>query len=77
MCVFSGNVAPGVSCGPAAVCSGTAVVLQASAVSHLPADVRLGRSLVSGLVRNRVYLVALVLVALAVLVLVALMFRGS
>lgn len=48
----------------AAVCSGTAVVLQASAVRHLPADVRLGRSLVSGLARNRVYLVALVLVAL-------------
>lgn len=48
----------------AAVCSGTAVVLQAAAARRLPADVRLGASLVGGLARNPLYLLALVLVAL-------------
>lgn len=50
--------------GAAAVCSGTAVVLQATAARRLPADVRLNASLVGGLTRSPVYLLALVLVAL-------------
>ncbi|WP_456824324.1 hypothetical protein [Cellulomonas sp. P5_E12] len=40
------------------------MVLQAAAARHLPANVRLGASLVGGLARSPLYLVALVLVAL-------------
>ncbi|NUU17858.1 hypothetical protein HP550_11425 [Cellulomonas humilata] len=47
----------------AALCSGTAIVLQAVAVRRLPPEARLDAALVGGLARNPVYLLALVLVA--------------
>jgi drug/metabolite transporter (DMT)-like permease len=47
----------------AAVCSGTAIVLQAVAARRLPRDTRLDAALVGGLARDPVYLLALVLVA--------------
>lgn len=47
----------------AALCSGTAIVLQAVAVRRLPKESRLDAALVGGLARNPVYLAALVLVA--------------
>ena len=50
--------------GAAALCSGTAIVLQAMAARRLPADVRLDASLVGGLARDPVYLLALLLVVL-------------
>ena len=48
----------------AALCSGTAIVLQAVAARRLPADVRLDAALVGGLARSPLYLLALALVAL-------------
>ncbi|GEK19795.1 hypothetical protein [Cellulomonas xylanilytica] len=50
--------------GVAALCSGTAIVLQAVAARRLPADVRLDAALVGGLARSPLYLLALGLVAL-------------
>ena len=50
--------------GVAALCSGTAIVLQAVAARRLPADVRLDAALVGGLARSPLYLLALALVAL-------------
>ena len=47
----------------AAVCSGTAIILQAVAARRLPPDSRLDAALVGGLARNPVYLLALALVA--------------
>lgn len=47
----------------AVLCSGTAIVLQAVAVRQLPSDTGLDASLVGGLLRSRLYLLALVLVA--------------
>ncbi|GIG20469.1 membrane protein [Cellulomonas chitinilytica] len=47
----------------AAVCSGTAIVLQAVAARRLPPDVGLGTSMVRRLATDRVYLVAMLLVA--------------
>jgi drug/metabolite transporter (DMT)-like permease len=47
----------------AVLCSGSAIVLQAVAVRRLPSTTGLGASLVGGLLRSRVYQIALVLVA--------------
>lgn len=47
----------------AALCSGTAIVVQAVAMRRMPSDSRLDAALVGGLARNRTYLGALVLVA--------------